>query len=98
MTMKSAAPFRTVAFVALAGLGLSACATQGYVDEQIAGVNTRISAVEARVQDAAQKADSAGQRADAAGAEARTTTQRLDQMDARFGQLETSGPARRPRG
>ncbi len=98
MTIKSAAALRTLAFVAVAGLGLSACASHKYVDEQTAAINTRIQAVEVRVQDAAQKADSAGQRADAAAAEGRTTTQRLDQIEGRVGQLEKAPPARRPRG
>jgi hypothetical protein len=47
MIMKSASRFRTAAFVALAGLGLSACASHKYVDENIATVNTRLQAVEA---------------------------------------------------
>jgi outer membrane murein-binding lipoprotein Lpp len=88
---------RTVAFVALAGFSLSACATRQYVDEQNAATATRIQALEARVQEVAGKADSAGQRADAAAAEARTASQRLDQLEGRVGQLEKA-PARRPRG
>lgn len=99
MSRMFSTPIRTVAFVALAGLSLSACATREYVDQQDAAMATRIQAVEARVQDAAQKADSAGQRADAAAAEARTATQRLDQIEGRVGQLEKAPtPARRPRG
>lgn len=99
MIRKFAAPLRTVALVAFAGLGLSACATREYVDEQTAATNTRIAAVEARVTDAAAKADAAGAKADAAGAEARTATQRLDQMEGRVGELEKAPTtARRPRG
>jgi len=98
MSRMFATPLRTVAFVALAGLGLSACATREYVDEQTAATNSRIQAVEARVTDATSRADAAGAKADAAAAEARTATQRLDQMDARIGEMEKGPPARRPRG
>ena len=94
---KTASRLRMAAFIAVAGLSLSACASHKYVDEAIAGVNTRIQAVEARVGEVSQKADSAGQRADAAGAEAKTATQRLDVLEGRVGELEKA-PARRPRG
>jgi murein lipoprotein len=86
------------------GLGLGACATQDYVDQQIAGVNSRIDQLDARVQSAAQRADaansaaqSANQAAQAAATDARTANQRLDQMEGRVGTLEQA-PARRPRG
>lgn len=97
MTIKFAPRLRMAAFVAVAGLSLSACASHKYVDEAVTGVNTRLQAVEARVNEVSTKADSAGQRADAAGAEAKTSTQRLDLLEGRVGELEKT-PARRPRG
>jgi len=95
---------RVVALVALSGLGLSACATNGYVDEKIAGVNSRIDQLDARVQSAAQRADaansaaaSANSAAAAAATEARTANQRLDQLGGRVDQLEKP-PAAPPTG
>jgi outer membrane murein-binding lipoprotein Lpp len=82
--------------LAAGGLALSGCATQGYVDEQIAAVNTRISSVEARAQDAAQRADAANSAAQAAANDARTANQRLDQLTGRVDQMEQAA-ARRPR-
>jgi murein lipoprotein len=86
------------------GLGLSACATTDYVDQQIAGVNGRIDQLDARVQAAAQRADqanaaaqAANQAAQGAATDARTANQRLDQMEGRVGTLEKA-PARTPRG
>lgn len=72
----------------LGGLSLSACATKTYVDEQIAGVNSRVSAVDAKAQDALQRADAAAGAAQAAGADARTANQRLDQLTPRVDRLE----------
>src|SRR5687768_10821988 len=54
-----AASFRFVLVLAAAGMSLSACATKDYVDEQIAGVNSRIDSVDAKAQDAIQRADAA---------------------------------------
>ena len=70
------------AVLAVAGLSLGACATQGYVDQQVAGVNSRVDAVEARVQDAAMRADAAGRLAQQAAADAQAANQRIDQMSA----------------
>ena len=93
-----------VAFaLVLGGLSLSACATRGYVDEQIAAVNTRIQAVDAKASDAITRADAAAAAA-AAGAgvagtaatDAQSANQRLDQLTARVDQLEQR-PLRRPR-
>lgn len=92
-----AATVRAAAVLVLGGLGLSACATREYVDEQIAGVNSRIDAVDARAQDAARRADAANQAAQAAGTEARSANQRIDQMEGRINALEQA-PVRRPRG
>lgn len=92
------------AALVLGGLGLSACATKDYVDEQIAGVNGRISAVDAKASDALQRADAAGAAANsanataqAAAADARTANQRLDQLTARVDSVEQRGMRKRPR-
>lgn len=102
---------RNVAIVAVAGLGLSACATNQYVDEKVAAVNTRIDQLDQRVQSAAQRAEAANSAAQtanssaqaansaaqAAATDARTANQRLDQLTGRVETLE-KGPARKPRG
>lgn len=80
----------------LGGLSLSACATKSYVDEQIAGVNSRVSAVDAKAQDAIQRADAAASAANAAAADARNANQRLDQLTPRVERLEQM-PAKAPR-
>jgi len=80
----------------LGGLSLGGCATKAYVDEQIAGVNSRVSAVDAKAQDAIQRADAAAGTAQAAAADARTANQRLDQLTPRVDRLEQM-PAKRPR-
>lgn len=101
---KHAASVRVVSVIVLGGLGLSACATQGYVDQQIATVNSRIDALDARVQTATQRADaaaaearSANQAAQAAATDARTANQRIDQVSGRVDALERA-PVRTPRG
>ncbi len=40
------ATLKIAAVLVVGGLSLGACATRGYVDEQIAAVNTRVAAVE----------------------------------------------------
>jgi outer membrane murein-binding lipoprotein Lpp len=108
---KHAASARVVAVIALGGLAVTGCATNGYVDEQIAAVNSRIDQVDARVTTATQKADaaqstanSAQQAASAANSaaqsgstDARTANQRLDQLTGRVDALEKP-PTRKPRG
>lgn len=92
------------------GLSLSACATKGYVDEQIAPVNMHVQAVDAKASDAIQRADAAASQAQAANAaaqaantaaqaaatDAQNANQRLDQLTARVDQLQTK-PRKRPR-
>ncbi len=101
---KHAASARAVAVVALGGIALSACATNGYVDEKIAAVNSRIDQLDSRVTTATQRADAANQAAQAANSaaqaaatEARTANQKADQLGGRVTTLE-SAPARTPRG
>jgi hypothetical protein len=94
----------------LGGLSLSACATKGYVDEQIAPVNTRLGAVDAKATDALQRADAAASQAQAANSaaqaaasaaqaaatDAQNANQRLDQLTARVDQLQQH-PRKKPR-
>ena len=79
----------------LGGLSLSACATQGYVDEHIAAVNSRIDGVDAKATDAIQRADAANSAAQSAAASAQQANQRLDAMEARVGALEQAPRAPR---
>ena len=72
---KHGATARVIAVVALGGLATTACATNGYVDEKIAAVNSRIDQVDARVTSATQKAD-------AAAASASTANQSAQQANA----------------
>ncbi|HEX5008456.1 MAG TPA: Lpp/OprI family alanine-zipper lipoprotein [Hyphomonadaceae bacterium] len=95
---------RVAAVILLGGVGLSACATQDYVDQQIAGVNSRIDQLDARVATATQRADQANQAAQAANSaaqgaatDARTANQRIDQLEGRVNTMQ-SAPARTPRG
>ena len=80
----------TAGMVVLGGLSLSACATTQYVDEQIAGVNSRISALEVKV----QQVDTTAQ---AAGASAQQANQRIDQLTVRVDSIEQQLAAKRPR-
>jgi len=57
----------TAGLVLASGLSLSACATEDYVDKQIATVNDRVSALEARVNTVDQTAQQANSTAQAAG-------------------------------
>ena len=84
------------AALVLGGLGLSACATKEYVNEQIATVNTRIDGVDRKASDALARADAAGAAANGAATDARTANQRLDQLTARVDAIEAR-PVRRPR-
>jgi outer membrane murein-binding lipoprotein Lpp len=78
-------------------LSLGGCATEQYVNEQIATVNTRIDGVEAKANDGIQRADAANAAAQAAAADARNANQRIDQLTGRVDALERQ-PLRRPRG
>lgn len=90
------------AIIVLGGLSLSACATRGYVDEQIAMVNTHVNAVDAKASDALQRAEAANSAAQAAGsaaqsamAAAQNANSRLDQLTPRVDTIEQS--ASKPR-
>lgn len=92
MPKARAASLPVAAVLVLGGLSLSACATRGYVDEQIATVNSRIDAVDAKAQDAASRADAAGRAAQAAAADAQSANQRIDQLTGRVDRLEQMRP------
>lgn len=91
-------PIAVASALVLGGLSLSACATKGYVDEQIAMVNTRIDGVDAKATDAIARADAANAAAQAAAADARNANQRLDTITTRVDTMEQqAAAARRPR-
>ena len=60
----------TAGLVLASGLSLSACATEDYVDKQVATVNDRVSALEARVNTVDQTAQQANTTAQARGLQA----------------------------
>ena len=80
----------------LGALGLSACASTTYVDEQIAAANSRIGTVDAKATDALARADAANAAAGAAASDARSAHQRIDQLTARVDSMEQRR-LRRPR-
>lgn len=106
---KALAIIPIAAGVMLGGMSLSGCATEGYVDKQIATVNDRINAVDAKATDAIQRADaanaaaqSAGQAAQAANsaaqaaaASAQQANQGVDSLTSRVNALEAK---KHPRG
>lgn len=93
---KTTTRLATVAVVVLGGLSLSACATRGYVDEQIAAVNARIDSVDRKATDAMARADAANSAVTAAANDARNANSRLDQLTTRMDTMEQSR-ARTPR-
>jgi hypothetical protein len=79
----------------LGGLSLSACATEKYVDEQIATVNARISTVEGRVPASPSKLRRKPiprRRKPCRGAN--VPTQGVDQLNGRFRRWSNSRPRR----
>lgn len=87
-----------LAIVGAGGLGLSACATTDYVDEQIATVNQRIDGVEASLAQTTTTANAAQAAAQAAAGDAQNANRRLDQLTARVDRLEQAATSqRRPR-
>jgi outer membrane murein-binding lipoprotein Lpp len=87
-----------VGVAVLGGLSLSACATQEYVDQRIAEVNTHVSAVDAKAMAADQKADQALGAAQAAQAAADQANQKVDALSATVNSLRQAPPPRAPRG
>lgn len=81
-----------------AGLSLSGCATEDYVDKHIALVNQRIDALQARVGQVEGAAQQAGQTAQAAMGSAQQANQRLDALTSRVDTVEQQLAAKKPRG
>jgi hypothetical protein len=94
-----------VVVAVLGGLGLSACATEDYVNKQIAPLNDRINQVDAKATAAGQRADAAAaaaqtaqSAADAAAAAAQQANQRVDQLSSRLDAIEAAAQRmKRPR-
>lgn len=72
----------------VAGLGLSACATEDYVNKQVAVVADRVTALEGKVQQVDATAQAANQTAQAAASAAQNANQRLDQLTPRVDTIE----------
>lgn len=94
---------RASAVVAIAALGLGACASTE-MEERMTAMDGRIGQLEAQVQSAAQSAASANSAAQGANSAAqgaataaRTNGQRIDQLEGRVNAMEQA-PARTPRG
>jgi len=103
-TFRSSA-IKIAAVLILGGVGLSGCATEKYVNEQIATVNSRVDGVDAKATAAQQRADAAAaaaqqaqSAADAAAASANNANQRLDALTPRVDSIEQKRVKRRPRG
>jgi len=81
----------------VSGLSLSGCATEDYVNKQVAVVSQRVDALEARVGQVDQTAQAANQAAQAAGAAAQQANQRIDQLSGRVDSIEQRLASKRPR-
>lgn len=81
-----------------AGLSLSGCATEDYVDQHIATVSQRIDGVDAHLQQVEGVANQANQTAQAAQGAAQQANQRIDQLTGRVDSIEQQLAAKRPRG
>jgi len=81
-----------------AGVSLSGCATEDYVDKHIAATNARIDQVAAEAQAAQAAATQAGQAAQAAMGSAQQANQRLDQLTGRVDSIEQRLASKKPRG
>jgi outer membrane murein-binding lipoprotein Lpp len=94
---KTRIPLLAIA-LAGAGLSLSGCATEDYVDKHIAVVSQRIDGLEARVAQVETAATQANQAAQAAMGSAQQANQRLDQLTPRVDSIEQRLASKRPRG
>ncbi|SFN98007.1 hypothetical protein [Sphingomonas sp. OK281] len=94
----------TVALILIAGVGLSGCATKGFVREQIAVVNTRIDGMDGRLRTVEGTSGQALAQAQAAAGQAQQNGQRLDQLTGRVDgidqqvQQQAQQRQRKPRG
>lgn len=74
--------------ILVAGIGVSGCATKGYVRDQIAPVSQRVDALETRLQETDATAKSALAEAQAASGAAQNNGQRLEQLNGRVDGVE----------
>jgi murein lipoprotein len=103
MIKRSLAQLPVVAVLVFGSLGLSACATQEYVDHRISEVNEHLGTVEAKANEADEKADRAMSAAQAAQASATQANQKIDALSIRVDGIQQqeqqpAPPPRTPRG
>ncbi|MBO9624564.1 MAG: hypothetical protein J7500_17790 [Sphingomonas sp.] len=91
-----------VVVLVVGAVGLSGCATKGFVREQVALVGQRVDTLEAKVQETDGTAKAALAEAQAASGQARNNSQRIDQLNGRVDGIEQrirekENQAKRPR-
>ena len=103
--MRSSFPkYPTVALILIAGVGLSGCATKGFVREQIAVVNTRIDGLDGHLRTVEATPGQALAQAQAAAGQSQQNGQRIDQLNGRVDgidqqvQMQAKQRQRKPRG
>jgi TolA-binding protein len=103
--MRSSFPkYPTVALILIAGVGLSGCATKGFVREQIAVVNTRIDGLDGHLRTVEATSGQALAQAQAAAGQSQQNGQRIDQLNGRVDgidqqvQMQAKQRQRKPRG
>ena len=94
----------TVAIIMVGSIGISGCATKGYVPREIATVNQRIDGIDGRVRTVEGTSGQALTQAQAADGLAQQNAQRIDQIYGRVDgldqqmQQQAQRQQRRPRG
>ncbi|PTQ63582.1 hypothetical protein C8J45_105156 [Sphingomonas sp. PP-CE-3G-477] len=80
--------YPTVALILIAGIGLSGCATKGFVREQIAVVNTRIDGLDGQLRTVEGTSGQALAQAQAAAGQSQQNGQRIDQLTGRVDDID----------
>jgi murein lipoprotein len=80
--------YPTVALILIGAVGLSGCATKGFVREQIATVNTRIDGMDGRLRTVEGTSGQALAQAQAAAGQSQQNGQRIDQINSRVDGLD----------